>query len=184
MATYGTTGTTTDALRRGQIQDEHIRETGELISSDKVKGTTVYNAAGDNLGSIHDLMIDKRAGRVAYAVMSFGGFLGIGEKFHPLPWNVLTYDESKGGYNIDLTTDQLRSAPSYSREELARFGRGRKGRHLLWRPGLSAADLSGFQRQPLPSGIRRGRLFRLRHPPNIPAGGAQISCAINSYARG
>ena len=117
MATYGSTG-----MGTGQVQDEHIRETGQLIAADKVTGTTVYNAAGDNLGSIHDLMIDKRSGRVAYAVMSFGGFLGIGEKFHPLPWNVLTYDESKGGYNIDLTSDQLRSAPSYSRDELTRFG--------------------------------------------------------------
>jgi sporulation protein YlmC with PRC-barrel domain len=121
MATYGTTGTTADALRTGQIQDEHVHETGQLIAAEKVRGTAVYNAAGDNLGTIHDLMIDKRAGRVAYAVMSFGGFLGIGEKFHPLPWNVLTYDESKGGYNVDLTPDQLRQAPSYSRDELTGF---------------------------------------------------------------
>jgi sporulation protein YlmC with PRC-barrel domain len=117
MATYGTTG-----MGTGRIQDEHIRETGQLISADKVTGTTVYNAAGDNLGSIHDLMIDKYNGRVAYAVMSFGGFLGIGEKYHPLPWNVLTYDENKGGYNIDLTAEQLRSAPSYSPDEMVRFG--------------------------------------------------------------
>jgi sporulation protein YlmC with PRC-barrel domain len=107
MATYDTPGTTPDALRSGEIQDEHIHETGQLIAAEKVRGTAVYNSAGDNLGSIHDLMIDKRAGRVAYAVMSFGGFLGIGEKFHPLPWKVLTYDESKGGYNIDLTSDEL-----------------------------------------------------------------------------
>ena len=113
---------TAGGLRSGQIQDEHIHETAELIAAEKVTGTTVYNSAGDNLGTIHDLMIDKRAGRVAYAVMSFGGFLGIGEKYHPLPWNVLTYDESKGGYNIDLTSDQLRSAPSYSRDEMLRFG--------------------------------------------------------------
>jgi len=113
---------TASGLASGQIQDEHIHETAELIAAEKVTGTTVYNSAGDNLGTIHDLMIDKRAGRVAYAVMSFGGFLGIGEKYHPLPWNVLTYDESKGGYNIDLTSDQLRSAPSYSRDELTRFG--------------------------------------------------------------
>jgi len=123
MATYGTTGTGTDAgIRSGDIQDEHVHETAELISADKVTGTSVYNAAGDDLGTIHDLMIDKRGGRVAYAVMSFGGFLGIGEKYHPLPWNVLTYDESKGGYNIDLTAEQLRSAPSYSSEEMLRFG--------------------------------------------------------------
>jgi sporulation protein YlmC with PRC-barrel domain len=117
MTTYDSTG-----IGSGQVQDEHIRETGQLISADKVTGTTVYNAAGDNLGSIHDLMIDKHSGRVAYAVMSFGGFLGIGEKYHPLPWKTLTYDEDKGGYNIDLTSDQLRAAPSYSTDELQGFG--------------------------------------------------------------
>lgn len=119
MATYGTVGT---GMGSGEVQDEHVRETGQLISADKVTGTSVYNAAGDDLGTIHDLMIDKRSGRVAYAVMSFGGFLGMGEKYHPLPWNVLTYDEDKGGYNIDLTSEQLRSAPAYSRDEISRFG--------------------------------------------------------------
>ena len=104
------------------IQDEHVEETGALISAGKVKGTTVYNASGDDLGSIHDLMIDKRSGRVVYAVMSFGGFLGIGEKYHPLPWSVLTYDEDKGGYNIDLSVEQLRGAPSYFSDELRTFG--------------------------------------------------------------
>ena len=120
MTTYD--AKTEAGLHSGNISDEHIRETGQLISADKVTGTAIYNSAGDNLGSIHDLMIDKRGGRVAYAVMSFGGFLGIGEKYHPLPWHVLAYDETKGGYNIDMTTDQLRDAPAYSREELLRFG--------------------------------------------------------------
>ena len=69
-------------------------------------------------------MIGKRSGKVAYAVMSFGGFLGIGERYHPLPWNVLTYDEDKGGYVIDVGTDQLRSAPHFTREEIdPRLGR-------------------------------------------------------------
>jgi sporulation protein YlmC with PRC-barrel domain len=120
MTTYD--AKTEAAMHSGNITDENIRETGQLISSEKVTGTTVYNSAGDNLGSIHDLMIDKRGGRVAYAVMSFGGFLGIGEKYHPLPWHVLTYDENKGGYNIDLTADQLRGAPAYSYDELSGFG--------------------------------------------------------------
>jgi sporulation protein YlmC with PRC-barrel domain len=119
MTSYDTN--TAAGLRTGEILDEHIHETGSLIAAEKVRGTKVYNSAGDDLGSIHDLMIDKRGGRVAYAVMSFGGFLGIGEKFHPLPWNVLSYDEEKGGYNIDLTSDQLRGAPHYSRDELSRF---------------------------------------------------------------
>jgi sporulation protein YlmC with PRC-barrel domain len=120
MATYDT-GSSAN-LRAGEAQAEHVRETHELISAEKVIGTSVYNANGDDLGSIHDLMIDKRGGRVAYAVMSFGGFLGIGEKYHPLPWHVLTYDEDKGGYNVGLSADQLRNAPTYSEAEMSRFG--------------------------------------------------------------
>ena len=65
---------------------EAAQETGNLIASDKVQGTNVYNATGDNLGSIHDIMIDKPSGQVVYAIMSFGGFLGIGNQYHPLPW--------------------------------------------------------------------------------------------------
>jgi hypothetical protein len=69
-------------------------ETSALISANKVEGTTVKNAAGEKLGSIEEIMIDKRSGKVAYAVMSFGGFLGIGDRHHPLPWGVLKYDTS------------------------------------------------------------------------------------------
>ena len=122
MATYDTGST--GNYRTGQAQDEHVRETHDLISAEKVIGTSVYNANGDDLGTIHDLMLDKRGGRVAYAVMSFGGFLGIGEKYHPLPWHVLTYDEDKGGYNVELSADQLRDAPTYSEDEMSNFGSG------------------------------------------------------------
>ena len=93
-------------------------ETGDLISSDKVEGTAVYNREGDKLGSIHTVMIDKRAGNVAYAVMSFGGILGIGDRYHPLPWNVLTYDPGQGGYVVDLDRSMLEGAPSYSSSEM------------------------------------------------------------------
>ncbi|WP_245215859.1 PRC-barrel domain-containing protein [Pararoseomonas baculiformis] len=88
-----------------------------LISADKVEGTAVYNRAGDRLGTIEDVMIDKISGRVAFAVMSFGGFLGMGENHHPLPWSVLTYDTAKGGYVVDLTREQLEGAPSYAAAE-------------------------------------------------------------------
>jgi hypothetical protein len=78
-----------------------------LIASDKVQGTNVYNTTGDNLGSIHDLMIDKTSGKVAYAIMSFGGFLGIGNQYHPLPWSVLKYDTNLGGYVVNLDKPRL-----------------------------------------------------------------------------
>ena len=88
------------------------RETADLIGSDKVEGTSVYNPKGEDLGFIERVMIDKRSGHVVYAVMSFGGFLGIGKKYHPLPWSVLTYDTGKGGYVVDLDKDILEGAPT------------------------------------------------------------------------
>ena len=77
-------------------------ETDSLIAASKVNGTSVYNTAGDNLGSIYDVMIDKVSGQVSYAVLSFGGFLGIGEDYYPLPWSMLTYDTGQGGYVVDM----------------------------------------------------------------------------------
>ena len=88
-----------------------------LISADKVEGTAVYNRAGEHLGTIETLMIDKVSGRVAFAVMAFGGFLGLGESQHPLPWSVLTYDTKLGGYVVDLTREQLQGAPAYPAED-------------------------------------------------------------------
>ena len=92
---------------------EATQETGNLIASDKVQGTNVYNTAGDNLGAIHDLMIDKPSGKVAYAIMSFGGFLGIGNQYHPLPWSVLQYDTNLGGYVVNFDKGKLEAAPAY-----------------------------------------------------------------------
>jgi uncharacterized protein YrrD len=86
---------------------------GSLIAADKVDGTNVYNMAGDKLGTVEDIMIDKFSGRAIYAVMSFGGFLGMGEKHHPLPWAALKYDAEKGGYMINLDKKQLLDAPNY-----------------------------------------------------------------------
>jgi hypothetical protein len=87
--------------------------TGTLIAGQKVKGTTVYNLAGEKLGTVDDIMIDKVSGRAIYAVMSFGGFLGMGEKFHPLPWATLKYDDQKGGYVVNLDKKLLQGAPTY-----------------------------------------------------------------------
>lgn len=105
----------------------HTDETSDLISADKVVGTAVYDAVGERLGTVDSIMVGKRSGQVAYAVMSFGGFLGIGERYHPLPWNVLTYDQAKGGYNIQHSADDLRKAPNYSRNEVDTFDYGQRG---------------------------------------------------------
>ena len=92
-------------------------ETEELISSSKVEGTAVYNHQGERLGTVSSLMVNKFTGQVAYAIMSFGGFLGLGQRCHPLPWRVLTYDTKLGGYVIDLDKDTLRNAPSYATDQ-------------------------------------------------------------------
>jgi PRC-barrel domain len=91
------------------------RETASLIGSDKVEGTAVYGADDQRIGSIQRVMIDKISGKVAYAVTSFGGFLGIGEDYYPLPWPTLKYDTALGGYRTNLTADRLQGAPKYSR---------------------------------------------------------------------
>jgi sporulation protein YlmC with PRC-barrel domain len=87
--------------------------TSDVISSDRVEGTAVYNESGDKLGSIDDLMIDKRSGQVRYAVLEFGGFLGMGTDRYPLPWNVLKYDTSREGYVVPVDKAQLERAPRY-----------------------------------------------------------------------
>jgi len=93
------------------------RETTTLIGSDKVEGTYVYRSNGENVGTIQRVMLDKRSGKVAYVVMSFGGFMGIGEDYYPLPWNRLTHNERLGGYEVNINEAQLQRAPKYNQHQ-------------------------------------------------------------------
>jgi sporulation protein YlmC with PRC-barrel domain len=86
----------------------------KLVSSERVQGTEVYGPSGEHVGEIDHLMIERVSGRVAYAVMSFGGFLGMGKDFHPIPWNALKYDTTLDGYRTSITRDQVEGAPVYS----------------------------------------------------------------------
>lgn len=92
----------------------------DLISAGRVQGSAVYAPGGERLGEIEDVMLHKRSGRVAYAVLSFGGFLGVGEKRHPLPWSLLKYDPDLGGYAVPLAKETLETAPAFARDELYR----------------------------------------------------------------
>jgi hypothetical protein len=89
----------------------HDATSPALISSDRVNGTDVFGVQREKIGSIDHLMIDKRSGMVAYAVMTFGGFLGLGEDHFPIPWQQLRYDESLDGYLTDLDEERIKSAP-------------------------------------------------------------------------
>ena len=86
----------------------------QLISSEDVEGTNVYDMKGTSIGQIDHLMIDKVSGRVTYAVMSFGGFIGLGHSHYPIPWSALKYDTKLGGYVTGITEHQLKDAPAFS----------------------------------------------------------------------
>jgi sporulation protein YlmC with PRC-barrel domain len=103
---------------------------GRLIAASKVNGTTVYNTTGEKLGSVYDVMIDKKSGKAEYAIMSFGGFLGIGDSYHPLPWQALTYDETQGGYVVNIDRSRLEGAPSYTAAETPTWSDPAYGRRI------------------------------------------------------
>jgi hypothetical protein len=111
-------------------QETRVRETHDLIASDKVEGTAVRRPNGDRIGQIDRVMIDKRSGQVAYAVMSFGGFLGIGADFYPVPWSKLRYNEQLDAYELDVSDDQLRAAPHYTDDDSFDWNRQRSGRDI------------------------------------------------------
>jgi len=90
---------------------------GRLIAADQVEGTSIYNPAGESLGSVEDVLIDKVSGKIAYAVVGFGGFLGIGDRHYPLPWEKLKYNTAMGGFVVDLDRRVLEGAPSYATDE-------------------------------------------------------------------
>jgi sporulation protein YlmC with PRC-barrel domain len=90
------------------------------IRSKKVVGTTVKDPAGQTIGHIEDIVLDKQSNNIMFAVVSFRGFLGIGEKFHPIPWGALNYEPNEDAYVVKYTKDQLKAAPFDTIEELTK----------------------------------------------------------------
>jgi len=115
-------------------------ETDRLIASNKVEGTAVYNRQGERLGSVYNFMVGKRSGQVEYAVLSFGGFLGIGDSYYPLPWKALTYDTSLGGYVVSVAKEQLEGAPSYAQNEEADWINPDYGRRIYDYYGMGLGE--------------------------------------------
>ncbi|WP_082835859.1 PRC-barrel domain-containing protein [Croceicoccus bisphenolivorans] len=101
----------------GDVRRQIERDEGHnLIASDRVEGTNVYRPNGEKIGRIRRFMVGKRSGQVEYAVMSFGGFLGMGQELRPVPWEALDYDVNKGGYIVSAEEETLLNSP-YIREE-------------------------------------------------------------------
>lgn len=103
---------------------------GPAICASKVIGTTVQDPTGDKIGEVEDVVLDKQSNSILFAIVSFGGFLGMAEKFHPIPWASLTYDPERKAYVVGYTKEQLEAAPAGSIDELTRDG------------GLAARDRS------------------------------------------
>jgi len=114
----------TDVMQTDAAQ----RQSHSLIASDRVEGTPVRRSDGSKVGTIERLMIDKLSGNVAYAVLSFGGFLGMGQKHAPIPWTRLSYDQTLGAYRLDVTDDELVRAPAVAAGE--DFDWGDRGREI------------------------------------------------------
>jgi len=91
-----------------------------VIAASKVKGTAVYGTDGHKIGTVEDVFLDKMSNNIMFAALGLGGFLGMGEKYHPVPWSLLDYDEKKGGYVLPFSKDQLKSAPAFELQELKR----------------------------------------------------------------
>ncbi len=92
----------------------------DAILASKVKGTAVFNTAGDKIGHVEDIMLEKTSNAILYAVLGFGGLLGIGEKYHPVPWSQLNYDTAVNGYVVPMTTEALERAPTYDLNDLTK----------------------------------------------------------------
>ncbi len=90
------------------------------IRASKVKGTNVYNTAGDKIGHVEDVILDKQTNSVLFAAIGFGGMLGLGEKYAPVPWSMLDYSEDKGGYVVPLSEDTIKAAPAYDLKDLTK----------------------------------------------------------------
>lgn len=90
------------------------------ILASKVKGTAVYNTSGDKIGHVEDVVLDKQTDHIMFAALGFGGVLGVGEKYYPVPWSMLDYSKDKGGYVVPLSRTVIDNAPTYRLEDLTR----------------------------------------------------------------
>ncbi|MGA9868217.1 MAG: PRC-barrel domain-containing protein [Acetobacteraceae bacterium] len=129
--------------------DDPPDHTGRLVSVSRINGTSVYNTAGEKLGHVHDVLIDKVSGNAEYAIMSFGGFLHIGDHHHALPWKILTYDDDRRCYVVDIDRAQLEGAPSHAAGDTMAWGDATWGRRIDDYYGVSGygePDASGRRR--------------------------------------
>jgi sporulation protein YlmC with PRC-barrel domain len=112
-----------------QMEERMTTSSGHTtaILASKVKGTAVYSDSGDKIGTVEDIVLDKMSNQIMFAALGFGGVLGMGQKYYPVPWSLLDYDENKGGYVVPLDKDRLENAPAYELKDLIQHDGGLGG---------------------------------------------------------
>jgi sporulation protein YlmC with PRC-barrel domain len=118
-ATRGTSARYRTTTKLEEFMTTSSGHTSAILAS-RVKGTAVYDGSGDKIGTVEDVVLDKTSNRIMFAALGFGGILGMGEKYCPVPWSLLNYDENKGGYVVPLTKDRLKTAPAYELKDLTK----------------------------------------------------------------
>ncbi len=115
MDTYDTKQQDTNQRIVGKDSDyaDHVGPGPEIMAADTLTGNDVVNSAGEDLGEIEHIMLDVPRGRIAYAVLSFGGFLGMGEKLFAIPWHALKLDVANKCFILDASVEQLQNAPGF-----------------------------------------------------------------------
>ena len=96
--------------------DDHSGPGPEIMAASSFEGETVVNNQGETVGEIEEVMLDVRSGRIAYAVMSVGGFLGIGEKYFAIPWRAFTMDTDNHRFILDVDKQRLENAPGFDKD--------------------------------------------------------------------
>jgi sporulation protein YlmC with PRC-barrel domain len=93
----------------------------KVVKASAVSGVDVKNIAGENLGKIIEVVIDKAHGKVSYLVLEFGGILGFGNKFFAIPWNQFTYNEEDDCFILNLDKERLKNAPGFDKDNWPNF---------------------------------------------------------------
>lgn len=114
--TGGSTGNKANIIGGGQPYLDNPGPGPVLMSADSLTGDSVVSTTGEDLGKIEAIMLDVPRGRIAYAVLSFGGFLGIGDKLFAIPWDALTLDAERECFVLDIEKDRLENAPGFDKD--------------------------------------------------------------------
>lgn len=102
----------------------------EVMAASSLEDTKVYSSDGEHVGEISEIMLDVPRGRIAYAVLTTGGFLGMGDTLHAIPWNALVMDTDEKCFRLGLTADRIKASPGFNKDQWPRMADPQWGTEL------------------------------------------------------